>query len=50
MHSKALNKHQGHDKFLLKQDLDIVKADPTIPTHKVNVDIFVCQIAIDRNM
>jgi hypothetical protein len=30
--------------FLLKQGFEIGKADPTLFTHKVNNDIFVCQI------
>ena len=33
--------------FLLKQDFDISKADPTLFTHKINGDIFVCQIYVD---
>jgi hypothetical protein len=32
---------------LLKQDFEIGKADPTLFTHKVNKDIFVCQIYVD---
>jgi hypothetical protein len=33
--------------FLLKQGFDKGKADPTLFTHKVNKDIFVCQIYVD---
>jgi hypothetical protein len=33
--------------FLLKQDFEIDKVDPTLFTHKVGKDIFVCQIYID---
>ena len=33
--------------FLLKQGFEIGKADPTLFTHKVCKDIFVCQIYID---
>jgi hypothetical protein len=33
--------------LLLKQGFQISKADPTIFTHKVNKDIFVCQIYVD---
>ena len=34
--------------FLLKQGFEIGKADPTLFTHKVNKDIFVCQIYVDN--
>jgi hypothetical protein len=33
--------------FLLKQGFEIGKADPTLFTHKVGNDIFVCQIYVD---
>ena len=33
--------------FLLKQNFEIGKADPTLFTHKVGKDIFVCQIYVD---
>jgi hypothetical protein len=33
--------------FLLKQGFEIGKADPTLFTHKVRNDIFVCQICVD---
>ena len=33
--------------FLLKQGFEIGKADPTLFTHKVGKDIFVCQIYVD---
>ena len=33
--------------LLLKQGFEIGKADPTIFTHKVGKDIFVCQIYVD---
>ena len=33
--------------FLLKQGFDIGKADPTLFTHKVRNDIFVCQIYVN---
>jgi hypothetical protein len=33
--------------FLLKQGFEIGKADPTLYTHKVGNDIFVCQIYVD---
>jgi hypothetical protein len=33
--------------FLLKQDFEIGKVDPTLFTHKVKNDIFVCQIYVD---
>jgi hypothetical protein len=33
--------------FLLKQGFEIGKVDPTLFTHKVNKDIFVCQIYVD---
>ena len=33
--------------FLLKQGFEIGKADPTHFTHKVNGDIFVCQIYVN---
>jgi hypothetical protein len=33
--------------FLLKQEFEIGKADPTLFTHKFNGDIFVCQIYVD---
>ena len=33
--------------FLLKQDFEIGKADPTPFTRKVDKDIFVCQIYVD---
>jgi hypothetical protein len=33
--------------FLLKQGFEIGKADPTLFTHKVNKDIFMCQIYVD---
>ena len=33
--------------FLLKQGFEIGKADPTIFTHKVGKDIFVCQIYVN---
>ena len=35
------------NEFLLKQGFDIGKADPTLFTHKVRNDIFVCQIYVD---
>ena len=34
-------------KFLLKQGFEIGKVDPTLFTHKVGKDIFVCQIYVD---
>ena len=34
--------------FLLKQGFEIVKADPTLFTHKVNSYIFICQIYVDE--
>ena len=34
-------------KFLLKQCFEIGKADPTLFTHKVDKEIFVCQIYVD---
>jgi hypothetical protein len=33
--------------FLLKQGFEIGKADPTLFTHKVKNDVFVCQIYVD---
>ena len=33
--------------FLLKQGFEIGKADHTLFTHKVDKDIFVCQIYVD---
>jgi hypothetical protein len=33
--------------FLLKQGFEIGKADPTLFTHKVGNDLFVCQIYVD---
>jgi len=35
------------NEFLLKQGFDIGKADPTLFTHKVRNDIFVCQIYVE---
>ena len=51
-HSMGLSKHQEHGMNALRNSclnkaLKIGKADPTIFTHKVGKDIFVCQIYVD---
>jgi hypothetical protein len=33
--------------FLIRKDFEICKANPTLFTHKVKHDIFVCQIYVD---